>query len=930
MSEQNEPESSRMSMRIEGMHCASCVASIEKSLLGKDGVINATVSLLDQKAVIEYQLGSVDRSSLESAVESTGYRVRRASMTLTLDPSPSDEKWKEIKENVLLLQGVITVNEFPSSDRLLIEYDEYLLTLKIVKRALSNLGFSVQEIGDSGIDREATTREKEIRYYSMLFAFSLMLTIPVVLLTWGILTDLLPTGIEPILVMFILTTPIQFISGYPFYKSSLRALIHGKTNMDTLIMLGTSAAYFYSVAATFFFTDFKPFYDTAAMLLSFILLGRTLEAIAKGRTSRAIRSLMDLQAKVATVVRDGQEKLIPVEDVEVDDIVLIKPGDKIPIDGEVIEGESTVDESMITGESIPVSKGIGDEVVGATINKNGVLHVKATKVGQDTVLSQIVKLVEEAQTQKPPIQRKADAIAEVFVPIVLLLATSTFIFWMVIGGGDWTRALSFTIAVLVAACPCALGLATPTAIMVGIGTGAKLGILIKTGEGLEIIPKVDTIVFDKTGTLTVGKPTVTDFITQDGIGEDEALQLVASVEKNSEHPLAQAIVSYANEKGVQISSVSDFHSFSGLGVKAVVNGSTIIVGNEVLMGENSVDISQLNSHSIMLQEQGKTTVYVARDSEPLAILAIADTLKESSFQAVSELNSQGLNVWMITGDKEKTAQAIAKKVSIDNVMAEVMPADKAGKVQELQAKGRVVAFTGDGVNDAPALAQADVGIALGSGTDVSVETGDIVLVKNDLMDVVSGIELGRKTVTKIKQGFFWALVYNIALLPIAAGLLVPFDIVLRPEFAGLAMSLSSVSVVTNALLLGRFRPSEIQEKEKQKIEEPMSGVAIDPICKMEVDIATAELYSDYDGERYYFCAPYCKTTFDDDPAKCAVDEMKEEPKVAIDPICKMDVDIATADLISEYNGKRYYFCAPYCKQTFDANPEQYKDQDYRV
>jgi Cu+-exporting ATPase len=929
LSKENKTENTRMSMRIEGMHCASCVATIEKSLLAKDGVINATISLLDQKAVIEYRPDSVDRSLLESAVESTGYRVRRATMTISLEPTPTEDNWEEIKKNVLLLPGVITVNEFPDSNRLLIEYDEYLLTFKIVKRTLTDLGFNSEEVGDSAIDREASTRKKEIRYYSTLFAFSLVLTIPVVLLTFGVLTEILPVGIEPSLIMFVLTTPIQFISGYPFYKSSLRALVHGKTNMDTLIMLGTNAAYFYSVAATFLLTDFMPFYDTAAMLLTFILLGRTLEAIAKGRTSQAIRSLMDLQAKVATVVREGEEKLVPVEDVEVNDIVLIKPGDKIPIDGEVIGGESTVDESMITGESIPVSKTVGDEVVGATVNKNGILQVRATKVGQDTVLSQIVKLVEEAQTQKPPIQRKADAIAEVFVPLVLLLAASNFVLWMIIEGADWTRALSFTIAVLVAACPCALGLATPTAIMVGIGTGAKLGILIKTGEGLEIVPKVDTIVFDKTGTLTVGKPTVTDFITHGEIEVDEALELVASVEKNSEHPLAQAIVNYANGKGIQTTSVSDFQAFSGLGVKADVNGSSVLVGNEVLMKENSVDISQLRSHSSMLQEQGKTTVYVARDSKPLAILAIADTIKESSYQAVSELKAKGINVWMITGDKERTAQAIASKIGIDNVIAEVMPADKAEKVKELQSQGKIVVFTGDGVNDAPAIAQADVGIALGSGTDVSVETGDIVLVKNDLMDVVSGIELGRKTVSKIRQGFFWALVYNIVLLPIAAGLLVPFNIVLQPAFAGLAMSLSSVSVVTNALLLGRFKASEAQEKKIQTIEEPEGGIAIDPICKMEVEIATAELYSDYKGKRYYFCAPYCKTTFDQEPKKYAISEKKEEPEVAIDPICKMDVDVKTADLYSDYEGKRYYFCAQYCKQTFDANPEQYKDQDHR-
>ncbi|MHA1851375.1 MAG: heavy metal translocating P-type ATPase, partial [Candidatus Thorarchaeota archaeon] len=595
-----------------------------------------------------------------------------------------------------------------------------------------------------------------------------------------------------------------------------------------------------------------------------------LEVVAKGRTSRAIRKLMDLQAKIAIVIRNGEEITIPIDDVEADDILFVKPGEKIPVDGEVIDGKSSVDESMVTGESLPVSKKIGDQVVGSTLNKNGTLQVRATRVGKDTVLSQIVKLVEEAQTQKPPIQRKADAIAGIFVPVVLLLAAATFLIWAVFIGEDWVRALSFTIAVLVAACPCALGLATPTGIMVGIGKGAEHGILIKTGAGLETIPRVDTIVFDKTGTLTVGRPTVTDIIVPVGTDINAILGLVAAVEKKSEHPLAEAIVEYTVNLGIEIPNAQDFESVTGKGVRAKVEGSTLLIGNDRFMIDSSVDISTLESDALKLQDEGKTTVFVAQDSKLAIILAIADTLKENSALAVSELQSMGIDVLMITGDKERTAQAIAKIVGIEKILAEVLPGDKAAEVKKLQEQGRIVAMTGDGVNDAPAIAQADVGIALGSGTDVSVETGDIVLVKDDLLDVVTGIELGRRTMQKIRQNFFWALVYNIALLPIAAGLLYPvMGLVLRPEFAGLAMAFSSVSVVANALLLGRFNPTYVTEDihKHQDNTEQRAEIAIDPICKMEVDIATAELFSDYEGERYYFCAKHCKMNFDNNPAE---------------------------------------------------------------
>jgi Cu+-exporting ATPase len=927
------PEKQRMSMKIEGMHCASCVATIEKSLLNEDGVLSAAVSLLDEKAVIEYDSQRVDRSRLERAVDSTGYRVKRSVMTMTIPGARSEADWKNITEAMSEQRGVITVNTYPERKRLLIEYDDDVLTFKMVKKRLQDLGFEPSEAEGIEGDRESLAREKETKYYLGLFTFSLLLSIPVVLIHFHSLDSIIPLEMTRMLIMFALATPVQFIGGYPFYKSAMRSARHLKTNMDTLIMLGTSAAYFYSVATTFILSG-DSFYDTAVLLITFILLGRTLEAIAKGRTSKAIRSLMDLQAKVATIVRNGQEITLPIEDVEVEDIVLVRPGDRVAVDGQVLEGKSSIDESMITGEPLPVNKTVGDSVIGGTVNKNGILRVRAEKVGQDTVLSQIVRMVEEAQTNKPPIQRKADAIAEVFTPVVLVIALATFLFWTLIMSIGWTIALNFTIAVLVAACPCALGLATPTAIMVGIGKGAQYGILIKTGDGLETIPVVDTIVFDKTGTLTIGRPTITDIIVIGELSESDVLGLVAAVEKNSEHPLAEAIVYEARERGIEISPSKDFNYTSGKGVSASVDGKLVHVGSNQFMTDMGIDFSDSDEHLLILQQQGKTTVYVAMGESPLAVLAISDKLKPSSVQAVETLKKLGLEVWMITGDRLETAKSIANTVGIDNVLAEVLPSDKAEQVKMLQKEGRIVAMAGDGVNDAIALAQADVGIALGSGTDISVESGDIVLVKDDLLDVVTGIQLGKGTMTKIKQGFFWALIYNIILLPIAAGLFYPSTgLVLRPEFAGLAMALSSVSVVTNALSLNRFKP---QRPTVSEITTPPAAyqegeVAIDPICKMKVEIETADLYSDYKGKRYYFCNQYCKDTFEADPAQYEEERSSgtEVPEIAIDPICKMDVVTATATLISEYDGKKYFFCNPYCKETFDKNPEQYKNQDFR-
>lgn len=874
----------RMSLRIEGMHCATCVATIEKALLQQQGVAKASVNLLEKKATIDYEPTQVTRAELEHAVASTGYTPKRAKMTLTLSPTPRSDEWSYITKTIEAIRGVLSVVEHSMSGRVVVEYDEEIVTLKMMRDTLNGIGFDVVAEMDTSIDREAMTRKQEIRHYSWRLAFAIVFTIPIVLISFfsAIVVTFLPPGITPAVVLLLLTTPVQFYGGYPFYKSALNAARHGKTNMDTLIMLGTSVAYFYSVVATFILPGQEVFYGSAAMLLAFILLGRTLEAIAKGRTSQAIRALMDLQPSTAVVLRDGEELIIPTDEVEVADRLLVRPGAQIPVDGYVVEGQSSVNESMITGESIPVSKKVDDEVVGGTINETGILVIEATKVGSDTVLAQIINMVEEAQTHKPPIQRKADAIAEKFVPFIILLSLVVFSIWWVLitftpwyPGLTWVTALGFSIAVLVAACPCALGLATPAALMVGIGRGAQLGILIKRGEGLEVIPQVDRMVFDKTGTLTTGKPTVTDIIPAGDIAPSEALTMIATAEKYSEHPLANAIVQYAEANNIQFLEIDDFDSITGKGVKASIAGFTIDVGNDTYMMENDIDIGELEPHLAYLQKEGKTTIFAAKDRKLLALVAIADTLKPHSAIAVDQLEQMGIQVVMLTGDKQRTAEAIGREVGISKVIAEVLPSDKAQEIQNLQSKNHIVAMTGDGINDAPALAQADVGIALGSGTDVSVETGDIVLVRDNLIDVVTAIQLGKKTVSKIRQGFFWALIYNIILLPIAAGILYPL-VNLRPEWAALAMAMSSVSVVTNALLLQRFKPLPIADEHitVQTTAPSIPDRARDPICKMMVDTSTA-LHSDFKGHRYFFCSSHCQSTFDANPTQYVTQDMIE-------------------------------------------------------
>jgi len=705
-----------------------------------------------------------------------------------------------------------------------VEYNSSLISPQKIKEAVDSIGYRASlEFDKKNLkDKELKEEDEEIRQQKKNLLIAGSMVIPVMLgsmkMGFPQMLAFVPDILTNKIVLFILTTIVMVVPGKQFFEGTYRGLKHGVTDMNLLIATGTGAAYVISVAASFL--NLGPgyqhlYYDTAVMLITFIVLGRYLEARAKGRTSESIKKLIGLQAKTARILVDNEEKEIPVENVNTGDIVIVRPGEKLPVDGVVVQGNSTVDESMITGESIPVEKAVGDTVIGATINKSGYLLFRATKIGADTALAQIIKLVENAQTSKAPIQRIADIVAGKFILAVHIIALVAFFFWFFIGFEryDVTSALGITspflfallisITVLVISCPCAVGLATPAAILVGTGKGAENGILIKSGEALELTHKVNTIVFDKTGTLTKGKPELTDILPAEGHDENELLVIAAAAEKGSEHPLAEAIVKKAQEKQLEIESAEDFRSISGQGIQATINGKKVLLGNRKLMEDNGVDISGINLDMKMLETEGKTAMIVAEDAKVIGIVAVADTLKDNSKEAVQELRKIGIEVVMITGDNRRTAEAIAKEAGINKVLAEVLPEDKVFEIKKLQEEGRIVAMVGDGINDAPALTEADIGIAMGAGTDIAMESADIVLIKNDLRDVVASINLSKLTMHKIKQNLLWAFGYNTIGIPIAAGVLFPVfhKILISPELAAAFMAMSSVSVTTNSLLM---------------------------------------------------------------------------------------------------------------------------------
>jgi len=712
---------------------------------------------------------------------------------------------RNIESRLKKLKGVSNANVNFANEKATIEFDENKINEDDIAKAIEKLGYRViKEHAHEHIDKEKMEREHEIRHMKKMFITSLILTIPIFVLSFPeIFNIMLP---YQNFILLILTTPVQFYVGYMFYKGAYFALKARTASMDTLVAVGTSAAYFYSALVTLIpnFGSYA-YFDTSAVLITFITLGEWLEAVTKGKASEAIKKLIGLQPKTATVIRNGKDLEVSIEEVIVGDVIRVKPGQKIPVDGIVVEGVSSVDESMITGESIPVEKKKGDKVIGATINKHGSFKFKATKIGKEMVLNQIIKLVEEAQGSKAPIQRMADKVSSYFVPFVIIAAIVSFLFWYMIAGQDFIFSLNIFIAVLIIACPCALGLATPTAIMVGTGKGAENGILIKSAEALENVHKITTIVFDKTGTLTKGKPEVTDIVEVDDIDKKEILKFAAIAEKNSEHPLAEAILNKSNELKIKVQNPKFFKAIPGHGIMARYN-KTILFGNRKLMKKYRIKTDGIEDKINLMESQGKTVMILALNKKIVGLIAVADTIKEFSSKVIGKLQRMGKEIVMITGDNKKTADAIASQLGIDSVLAEVLPEDKEKEITKLQKKGKIVAMVGDGINDAPALAMADVGIAIGAGTDVALETGQIVLMKSDLRDVVTAIYLSNYTVRKIKQNLFWAFFYNSIGIPVAAGILYPFTgFLLNPMIAGAAMAFSSVSVVSNSLLMKRYK-----------------------------------------------------------------------------------------------------------------------------
>ncbi len=808
-------------MSISGMSCSSCANNIEKNVKEMDGVLSANVNFATEKLTVDIDESKTSIDEVKKMVVNLGYKVVEKNdnkeVTIKISGMTCASCAANAQKSINKLDGIIEANVNIATNKAKVVFDSKKTSVSDIENAIKDAGFKPESAEQSNKNTE-DSNEKEIKTLFWKFIISLVFSVPLLLIAMGHMFGLpLPEIIEPMhnplnfaLIQIVLVTP-SVIVGYKFYTVGFKMLFRRTPNMDSLIAIGTSAAIIYGIIATIMiskgYTEFSKdlYFETAGVIITLILLGKYLEAVSKGKTSNAIKKLIGLSPKNATIIRDGEEKVVLVEDVVIGDVVIVKPGEKIPVDGKIVKGTTSIDESMLTGESIPVEKSVGDNVIGASLNKHGMIQFEATKVGEDTTLAQIIKLVEDAQGSKAPIARLADTISGYFVPIVILIAILSTVTWLLFGASI-EFALTILISVLVIACPCALGLATPTAIMVGTGKGAEYGVLIKGGKALETAYKVKTVVFDKTGTITEGKPVVTDIITTNDFNEEYILKVAGSAEKGSEHPLGEAIVNETVKRKIGFIEIDEFQAIIGQGIEATIDGKNILLGNIKLMQNKNIE-NTLIEKSNQLGDEGKTPMYIAIDNKLAGIIAVADTTKENSKKAVDKLHSMGIKVAMITGDNERTAKAIAKEVGIDIILAEVLPEDKANEVKKLQADGTIVAMVGDGINDAPALVQADVGIAIGSGTDVAMESADIVLMKSDLLDVVCALQLSKSTIRNIKQNLFWAFAYNTIGIPLAAGVFFAFGgPLLNPMFAGAAMAFSSVSVLLNALRLRKFKP----------------------------------------------------------------------------------------------------------------------------
>jgi Cu+-exporting ATPase len=858
----------KMKIKLSGMTCASCALKIETKLKNLDGVSSSVVNFATEEATVEFNSSKINYDDFNKAIKDLGYKATLAKIDYKVIDSISESEFNELVNTVENIEGIYEVRGNFKASKLFIEYNELQLDESKIYSKFKQLGYKLEKAAGT-LDKEIERHKKEMRYRLRILVISLAFMFVITPISWFVVESF-----NRNLILFFLALADFSIAGSFFLIGAYKSLRNKSTNMDVLVALGTTTALVYSTLTTFLIEG-NTFYEAMSMILAFLLIGKYFEHKTKGQTSEAIKKLIGLQPKTATLLKDGKEIEIPIEEIEVGDILIIRPGEQIPLDGKVVRGKTKVDESMITGESKYVKKEIGSEVIGATLNQTGLINIVAEKIGKDTLLFQIINFVKEAQSKKAAKQQLADTVSNYFVPAVIVIATGAFLFWYFIAGLGLEVSLLVFTSVVVISCPCALGLAIPTAIMVGTGKGAENGILLKGGDSLEAISKINTIVFDKTGTLTVGKPKVSAIYTEkdlsgNGYDDEQLLFYAGSAEMGSEHPLGQAIIEEANQRGLTLEIPTQFDAIPGKGIKTDIKNNTVLIGNEKLMVDNNISIDSYKEKFNEFQRQGITTILISVGNELKGIIGISDKMKEQAPYALEKLREKGLEIFMLTGDNKQTALNIGKKLHFDeqHILAEVLPNEKAETIKKLQNSEeiKIVGMVGDGINDAPALAQADVGIAIGSGTDIAIETADIVLMRGDLRNVVSAINLSKKTYRKMLTNLFWAFIYNIIGIPIAAGILYySTGFFLPPYLAAVFMASSSVSVVTNALFLKRYEPKTPQQLEEERLLISQEKV-VDPVCGMEIDPRRA-LEHEYQGKIYHFCSSNCESHFKREPER---------------------------------------------------------------